>query len=111
MTGTTTFRKRTRTLVPVYIENQTATSATEMNSSTTTTTRANITTSSIPAADYDKIRKGMTLGQVESILGPGDAPSNITARRYAVVNYGGSKNGVAVVYKDQRVVSKAQLGF
>ncbi len=111
MTGTTTFRKRTRTLVPVYTESQAATSTPTTDAENTSTTRANITTSSIPAADYNRVRKGMTLSQVESILGPGDAPSNITARRYAVVNYGGSNNGVAVVYKDQRVVSKAQLGF
>ena len=109
MTGTQTFRKRTRTLVPVYTETQTA--ITSPDGRNTTSTRANIQTSSIAAADYDRVKKGMTLSQVESILGPGDAPENITARRYAVVNYGGTKAGVAVVYKDQRVVSKAQLGM
>ena len=108
MTGTQTFRKRTRTLVPVYTETQTAITSTEMKN--TSTTRANIQTSTIPAADYNRVKKGMTLSQVESILGPGDAPENITARRFAVVNYGGSQAGVAIVYKDQRVVSKAQLG-
>jgi hypothetical protein len=109
MTGTQTFRKRTRTLVPVYTETQTAVTSTDAKSNTSTT-RSNIQASSIPAADYDRVKKGMTLSQVESILGPGDAPENITARRFAVVNYGGSQSGVAIVYKDQRVVSKAQLG-
>jgi hypothetical protein len=57
--------------------------------------------------DLDRIRKGMTVTEVENILGHGDTDPMRTPGKFAVVNYRDKDSGIAVVYKDRRVVSRA----
>ena len=49
----------------------------------------------------------MTVSEVERILGHGDTDPMRTPGKFAVVNYRDKDSGIAVVYKDHRVVSRA----
>jgi hypothetical protein len=57
--------------------------------------------------ELDRIRKGMTVSEVERILGHGDYDPMSMTGMYAVVNYRDKNNGIAVVYRDNRVISRA----
>jgi hypothetical protein len=102
MTGVST-RRRTRRTISVYTgaEDRVATSRFEAPSR-----GARQATS----AEYEQIRKGMSYSDVQRLLGNGDAPENAGDRRYMVVNYRQGESSITVVFKDHRVISKAQLG-
>jgi hypothetical protein len=55
---------------------------------------------------FDRIRKGMSVEEVEDILGTSENGGD-ASRRFAVVNYHCSGSTITIVYRDARVVSKA----
>src|SRR4051812_31620680 len=60
--------------------------------------------------NIDDIKKGMTVGEVERILGQGEGDPGGNDGKYAVVNYRRQGGGIAVVYRDQRVISRVSTG-
>jgi hypothetical protein len=96
MTGATSFRKRGQKTVTVYSGVEGMQDASEV-----TATRG----------EFDRIRKGMTAGDVERVLGKGDVNIDETDHEFAIVTYGKGSNSITVVYRNQRVVSKAFAGW
>jgi hypothetical protein len=99
----TSFRKRGQRIVQVFsgAENLTG----DSNTSTTSTTHDHLVNR--PSYELDRIKKGMSASEVERILGQGDSDPNTTNGAFAVVNYRKQGGGIAVVYRDRRVISRA----
>jgi hypothetical protein len=94
----TTFRKRGQKRVTVF-------SGADVTNLDENNPQSNVSIAS--SHHLDRIRKGMTVSEVERILGQGDTDPQRTPGKFAVVNYRDRENGIAVVYRDQRVVSRA----
>jgi len=67
--------------------------------------------------NYDKISDGMTLAQVEKLLGPGKKGGSIAGAIGEIAGQGaaylwedGDKK-ITVVFKDDKVISKTQIGL
>lgn len=71
----------------------------------------------VSKSNYDKIEDGMSLAEVEKILGPGEKGASVAGTIGELVGQGaayvweeGDKK-ITVVFKDDKVVSKSQVGL
>lgn len=68
----------------------------------------------INAANYEKIRNGMTIAEVQGILGPGEEigtlPGDQEREFEWVSNAGGRERVITVIFENGRVVSKSLDG-
>jgi hypothetical protein len=100
------FRKRGQKLVTVFSGAESA-NVVDGDQSSNVSYSSQYGSSYTSSHDLDRIRKGMTVSEVERILGHGDTDPMRTPGKFAVVNYRDKESEIAVVYKDHRVVSRA----
>ncbi len=73
--------------------------------------------SKVSKSNYDKIETGMTLSQVEGILGKGTEKAGLAgaigkvAGSAKVMTWGDEKKSITVTFANDKVVAKAQQGL
>lgn len=71
----------------------------------------------ITKSNYDKIQTGMTVGQVEAILGKGTEKAGIAgavgqvAGSGKVMTWGNEKKSITVTFANDKVVAKTEQGL